>query len=160
MMTQTSPLELKFETREGCTAPTKAYVGDAGWDLYVAPPPDEPEKMCYQLQEGSILRIWTGVKVTFPFGYHGEIRPRSSSPKHGFFIANAPGTIDPSYTGEIIILLRRFKLEGTPSTVYVNVGEKIAQLVITPHYTGGALGGTILHEGVERGEKGFGSSGQ
>ena len=160
MMTQTSPLELKFETREGCTPPTKAYAGDAGWDLYVAPPPDEPEKTSYRMDPGEVLRVYTGVKATFPAGYHGEIRPRSSSPKWGFFIANSPGTIDPSYTGEIIILLRIFPLKNTCTFAYINKGEKIAQLVVTPHYTGGALGGTILHEGIERGEKGFGSSGQ
>ena len=48
----------------------------------------------------------TGLYVEIPDGYEIQVRPRSGlAAKHGISIANAPGTIDPDYRGEITVVL-------------------------------------------------------
>src|ERR1035441_1568324 len=44
----------------------------------------------------------TGIAIELPPGFEGQVRPRSGLAfEHGVTILNSPGTIDPSYRGEI-----------------------------------------------------------
>ena len=71
--------------------------------------------------------IPTGVFMALPQGYEAQIRPRSGlALKHGLSLANAPGTIDADYRGEIGVIL--VNLSKEPYTV--TDGERIAQMVI------------------------------
>jgi dUTP pyrophosphatase len=69
----------------------------------------------------------TNLIIEIPFGYEGQIRPRSGlAIKHNIGLINSPGTIDADYRGELKILLTNFGKE--PFTV--KFGDRIAQLVI------------------------------
>ena len=48
----------------------------------------------------------TGLYIQLPAGYEAQVRPRSGlAAKHGVTVANAPGTIDADYRGEIKVIL-------------------------------------------------------
>ncbi|MBR4437714.1 MAG: dUTP diphosphatase, partial [Bacteroidales bacterium] len=48
----------------------------------------------------------TGLFIELPQGYEAQIRPRSGlAAKYGITVANAPGTIDADYRGEIKVIL-------------------------------------------------------
>ena len=80
--------------------PSYASEGAAGMDIAAAI--DQP--IC--LQPGTIMAIPTGFAMELPAGYEAQIRPRSGlALKHGVTIANAPGTIDSDYRGEIAVIL-------------------------------------------------------
>ena len=69
----------------------------------------------------------TGLYVEIPDGYEIQVRPRSGlAAKHGISIANAPGTIEPDYRGEIKVIL--VNLSNEPFEL--KPGERIAQLVV------------------------------
>ena len=75
--------------------------------------------------------------------------------RHGLTIVNAPGTIDSDYRGEIKVLL--INLGSEP--VRIERGMRIAQMVLAPLCRASLDLVTILDE-TERGEGGFGSTGQ
>ena len=71
----------------------------------------------------------TGLYVKIPDGYEIQVRPRSGlAAKHGISIANAPGTIDPDYRGEITVVL----LNTSNEERRLRRGDRIAQLVFQP----------------------------
>ena len=47
----------------------------------------------------------TGIQVKPQYGYYFEIVPRSSLSKSGYILANSIGIIDPSYSGNLYIVL-------------------------------------------------------
>jgi len=97
----------------------------SGMDLYAAV--DEE----VALEPGERKLIPTGIALSIPKGYEGQIRPRSGLAfRNGVTLVNTPGTIDADYRGEIGILLINFGRQ--PFTV--RRGDRIAQLVITPVY--------------------------
>ena len=78
------------------------------------------------LRPGTIMAISTGFAMQLPTGYEAQIRPRSGlALKHGVTIANAPGTIDSDYRGEIAVILHNSNRAFT-----VTRGMRIAQMVI------------------------------
>lgn len=126
--------------------PTKAYPGDAGWDLYA----DNLEEL--KLVPGARLLIPTGWCFLIPEGYYGRIADRSSIAwKHGCHVI--AGVVDSSYRGEVGVVL--INLSSTP--FFIQPGEKLCQMVITQIYTGGLVEVTELGE-TDRNEGGFGSS--
>jgi dUTP pyrophosphatase len=84
------------------------------------------------------------------------VLPRSGlALKHGIALVNSPGLIDPGYRGEIRVLL----LNTDASAEFkVSVGDRIAQLVLTPFSTAKPIEAPRLSNAI-RGEAGFGSSG-
>jgi len=101
--------------------PTKATSGSAGWDLQA----HLEAAVC--LEPGERVLIPTGIALEIPEGYEGQIRPRSGWAHHtGVTLLNSPGTIDSDYRGEIKILL----INLGPSPVWIQDGDRIAQLVI------------------------------
>ncbi len=91
--------------------------------------------LCAVLNEEAVLKpgerrlIPTGIAVSIPEGYEGQVRPRSGlALKSGISIVNAPGTIDADYRGEIGVIL--INLGDQPFTV--KNGDRIAQLIIAP----------------------------
>ncbi|MGN0087219.1 MAG: dUTP diphosphatase [Alloprevotella sp.] len=98
----------------------------------------------------------TGLRIALPAGYEAQVRPRSGlAAKHGITVANAPGTIDADYRGEICVIL--VNLSSEPFTV--NDGERIAQMVIARHERAEWLPVDTLDE-TERGDGGFGHTGR
>jgi dUTP pyrophosphatase len=51
----------------------------------------------------------SGIALAIPFGFEGQIRPRSGlALKLGVTVLNSPGTIDSDYRGEIGVILANF----------------------------------------------------
>lgn len=99
--------------------------------------------------------IPTGIFIALPEGYEGQVRPRSGlATKHGITVANAPGTVDADYRGELKVTL--VNLSNEPFTV--NDGERIAQLVVARHEHVEWEVAESLDE-TERGAGGWGSTG-
>jgi dUTP diphosphatase len=103
--------------------PSYAHEGDAGCDLVAA----EPASLS---RGGGRATVGTGVHVAIPDGFAGLVLPRSGlATKHGVTCANAPGLVDSGYRGELRVSL----VNLDPHHDYdVEVGDRIAQLVITP----------------------------
>lgn len=122
----------------------------AGMDLYAAVEED--------IHLGSLERclVPTGLMMAIPEGYEAQIRPRSGLAwKHGISIPNSPGTIDSDYRGEIKVMLVNLSTD----TFVITRGMRIAQMVIASVVQMELQVVDSLEE-TERGEGGFGSTGQ
>ncbi|MEM6711652.1 MAG: dUTP diphosphatase [Pseudomonadota bacterium] len=107
------------------------------------------------LEPGARTLVPTGLSMAIPRGFEGQVRPRSGlAAKHGVTVANAPGTIDADYRGEVKVIL--INLGGEPFTI--RRGERIAQLIIAPVIQAGFVEVTEL-PASDRGDGGFGSTG-
>lgn len=129
--------------------PRRAHDGDAGLDLYAAE--------AARLEPGARASVGTGVAVAIPDGHAGLVLPRSGlAARHGITIVNAPGLIDSGYRGEVRVLL----LNTDRHDVFeVEVGDRIAQLLVTPYSGDEPVEVSDLDQTV-RGAGGFGSSGR
>jgi dUTP pyrophosphatase len=108
-----------------------------------------------RIAPGERVLVPTGVRCAIPPGYEGQVRPRSGLAwKHGVTVANAPGTIDPDYRGEVKVILVNL---GDDDFV-IRRGDRIAQLVIAPTVTAEFEYQEELSEST-RGGGGFGSTG-
>lgn len=100
-------------------APVKAHATDAGYDLV--------STVTQKLFSGQRLMVPTGLHVNLPAGTVGYVCSRSGmAAVHGIAVLNAPGVIDPGYTGEVFVNL--INLGSEPYTV--QRGDRIAQLII------------------------------
>jgi dUTP pyrophosphatase len=97
----------------------------------------------------------TGIAVEIPEGYVGLVYPRSSVSKTSMLLANGVGVIDSGYRGEIMLKYRR--LEGK-SGIYTT-GDRVGQLMVVKRPEVELV---VVDElsSTERGEGGFGSTGQ
>ena len=101
------------------------------------------------------MAIPTGFAMQLPTGYEAQIRPRSGlALKHGVTIANAPGTIDSDYRGEIAVIL----LNNSNRAFTVTRGMRIAQMVIAAVTIINPIEVDNLDE-TGRATRGFGSTG-
>ena len=101
--------------------PDYATAGAAGMDIaaYIDAP--------VTLAPFERAAIATGFAMQLPDGYEAQIRPRSGlALKYGIAVANAPGTIDSDYRGEIAVILVN---NGTDDFTITH-GMRIAQMVI------------------------------
>ena len=128
-------------------APVKAHTTDAGYDLVAT--------VTQVLEPGQRARIPTGLHIGLPPNTVGYICPRSGlAAKHRVTVLNAPGVIDPGYTGEILVNL--INLGHLPYTI--QRGDRIAQLII--HHTVEVDWQHVIKlESTERGAHGHGSTG-
>lgn len=135
--------------RPDAVLPRYMTEGAAGMDLSAAL--DAP----VVLAPGERAAIGTGLAMALPAGYEAQVRPRSGlAARHGVTVANAPGTVDADYRGEVRVLLVNLGREP----VTVAPGQRIAQLVIAPV----SRARVTEVEGLppsQRGAGGFGSTG-
>ena len=128
--------------------PENAYKGDAGIDLR------STEEIILKPFERTLVP--TGLAVAIPEGYAGFVLPRSGSAiKQGLSLVNAPGLIDSGYRGELKCIAINMDPENS---IHINVGDRIAQLVIMKVETASLVQVEELDE-TQRGSGGFGSSG-
>ncbi len=126
----------------------------AGLDLAAClPRHDMPKSVT--IEPGEIVKIPLGFAVAIPFGYEGQIRPRSGlATNHGISLPNAPGTIDPDYRGELFIAL----INLSQKAFTINHTDRIAQMIIAPiAHTTICVVDQLDH--TTRGTNGFGSTG-
>ena len=131
-------------------APARTRPGDAGFDLRCVEG--------FVLEPGQRAVVPTGVAVALPEGVAGLVVPRSGlAARHGLSVVNGPGLIDPSYRGEIRVVLVNLgqeRYEGEP-------GDRIAQLLLVPFTAPEArVVETLPASADDRGANGFGSSGR
>jgi dUTP pyrophosphatase len=123
--------------------------GAAGMDLASAA--DGP----ITIAPGQRLGVPTGWSMELPHGYEAQVRPRSGlAARHGVTVANAPGTIDSDYRGEIIVLLVNLGQE----THTISPGDRVAQMVIAPVARANIEEVAELSQ-TDRGTGGFGHTG-
>ena len=126
--------------------PKYAKEGDAGMDLY---------SIGFLYTSTGMLHH-TGLAMEIPPGYVGLIFPRSSISKTDLSLANCVGVIDSGYRGEIMCA---FDITRRDTSKGYEKGDRIAQIIILPYPK---IEFTEVEEldDSERGEGGFGSSGQ
>lgn len=134
---------------DGLPLPAYATPGAAGMDIVAAV--DLP----VMLAPGARMAVPTGLAMAIPHGFEVQVRPRSGlALKHGLTVANAPGTIDSDYRGEVMVLLVNLGAEP----VLIERGQRIAQLVAAP-VTRAAMVVVDSLDATARGQGGFGSTG-
>ncbi len=97
----------------------------------------------------------TGISIALPPGFEAQVRPRSGlAARYGVTVANAPGTIDADYRGEIGVILVNLGKEP----FRITRGMRIAQLIVARHAR--AVWREVSElERTARGAGGFGSTG-
>jgi len=144
--------------------PLYSKVGDAGMDLTAV------TKVVDHAH--GFVEYGTGLAPEIPEGFVGLLFPRSSISKSSFTLSNSVGIIDSNFRGEI---KARFFYNSTGVfQVLINagvirekefenneykVGDRIGQLIIMPYPTITPIWAEELSD-TERGEGGFGSTGQ
>lgn len=143
-------------------APVRAYETDSGWDVFSIG--------SYTIKKNEIKKINTGIHIEIPdplifkilrflrllpVYVEVTVRPKSSSNANGK--PALLGTVDFSYTGELIVILHNI----SNASVKINVNDKVAQICFTPVLTGKGFGMEYRSKIKERtrGSNGFGSTG-
>jgi len=150
-MKHPSGLAIRVVAAKSATLPCYASQEAAGADL------------CAYLPEGPVsipasggrALVPTGLVLEIPYGYEGQVRPRSGlANRYGITVLNSPGTIDSDYRGEVQVILVNHGNEPFE----ISHGQRIAQLVIAPVVQCGFFQAETTSN-TERGEQGFGSTG-
>ena len=129
------------------TIPRRAHHLDAAYDLISLEP--------LSLRPGIVSLASTGLALAVPSGHAGLVLPRSGlALDHSITVLNAPGLIDPGYTGEIQILLINLGRRD----VHLAAGARVAQLLLLP-LARVRLREVRGHVRSVRGSQGFGSTG-
>jgi len=132
---------------ENAQLPTKAHLGDLGYDLYTS------EGTAVFPSETKIVK--TGIAIEFPEGYGGVIKDRSSvATKMEIF--TVAGVIDNGYIGEIKVAF----FNGGLGVQKITAGAKIAQLVLIPTVDFNVIEVDEVVSSDQRGDEGFGSTGR
>ncbi len=130
----------------GLAAPRRATSGSACFDLAAAE--------AATLRRGAVTLVRTGFKMRSPAGTFLEVRPRSGLSTRGVLMANAPGTIDRDYSGEVRVPLT-YLFEGT---YRVEAGDRIGQLRLVEDLPTRFRAGRVAPVASRAG--GFGSTGR
>ena len=134
--------------------PSYETYGAAGADLR-ANLPDDHRDIGIEIAPGHRALIPTGLRLEIPIGYEVQVRARSGlALKHGITLANAIGTIDSDYRGDLGVIL----WNGGADVFRVTHGMRIAQMVVAPVVQATFAIVDALDE-TERGVGGFGSTG-
>jgi len=131
--------------------PERAHPGDLGYDLFSV------ESLTFRQGETKLVR--TGIEMNLPYGFGAIIKDRSSmSFKRGFRVS--AGVIDNGYCNEVCVLLTFVGGPFTADIEFINVGEKIAQMILVPLYIADVVEVDEIIVPDSRGHAGFGSTGK
>lgn len=134
---------------QGLQLPDYATAAAAGADLVAA--------IDGEIELAPLERriVPTGISIALPMGFEAQVRPRSGlAAKHGITVANAPGTIDADYRGEVGVILINLGKEP----FRIERGMRIAQIIVARHARAVWREVSTLDE-TARGVGGFGSTG-
>lgn len=122
--------------------PAAAHAGDAAVDLQTT--------HRVVLDPHTTVDAHTGWRVNLEPNTSGEVLSRSGLSGKGVIVANAPGLVDPGYTGEVIVRLHNL----SSSRMVLDAGSRVAQFRVVPTVI------PLSHVGQpERGDDGLGSTG-
>lgn len=148
------PLEVLF-LNNGATTPFRAYAESAAYDLSACLLNDVGRPFTATIAPHTTKLIGTGLALRPPAGHLVLVCSRSGYAASGVFVANAPGVVDPDYTGEIKVILYNGSLEP----FYVKHRDRIAQALLVPFCPAEMVEVTAFPPS-ERGDRGFGSTGK
>ena len=161
---------------ERAKMPEYANDGDSGMDVFALED--------ITIAPGETKLIKTGIKAALPYGYEFQVRPKSGlSLKTKMRVANAPGTIDSTYRGEIGVIVDNIdppiksieteevwedgKIDSLKvksitygENIYIEAGQKIAQLVLIEVPKVALYKVEEISADTTRGEGGYGSTGK
>ena len=128
--------------------PLYKTAGAAGMDLCACEALSIPPR--------SHAMVRTGLALAIPTGLVGLVCPRSGlAAEKRVTVLNSPGVIDSDYRGEVKVLL----VNHGSFDFEIQVGDRIAQLLITPALRAVVFDGEDLGT-TDRGTGGFGSTGR
>ena len=136
----------------GFGLPRYQRPGDAGADLYVLLP-DEYKGAGMPILPYAHVLLDAGMRIELPDGYYARITHRSST-EYKKHLRVAEGTIDSSYRGQLYTQV----VNDTNEVIYVQHGERLAQMIILPVLQADFQVVDELSV-TERNEGGFGSTG-
>jgi dUTP pyrophosphatase len=132
---------------DGVKVPTKAYDGDAGFDVYSHSP-------ITTLGFGERFKFKLGFALELPEGYVALIQGKSGlASDHGIFTIG--NVIDSTYRGECHAILVCLNV----ASITIKPGQKVAQLLVLPCYTRTEYQIVDQLSDTTRGGGGFGSTG-
>jgi dUTP pyrophosphatase len=145
---ETTPVVRFLRTSPDAQIPTRGTDDAVGYDVR--------STQNYILRPGARVLIDTGWKIAVQDGFEVQVRPRSGlALKKGITVLNTPGTIDPDYRGGLGVIL--INLSEEPFEI--NVGDRIAQLVVAPVTSANMVEVDAFDDATKRGEGGYGSTG-
>jgi dUTP pyrophosphatase len=130
----------------GLPLPARATPGSACFDLVAAAPA--------VLTRTEVVRVRTGLRMRPPAGTFLEVRPRSGLSSQGVMMANAPGTIDRDYSGEIQVPMT-YLFAGE---YRIQPGDRIGQIRLVIDNAATFVAGRVTP--VKGRAGGFGSTGR
>lgn len=137
-------IEIKLD--DNALLPTRGHNTDAGLDLLT------PVDVVIKANDSAVID--TGVHIAIPEGYFGKLESKSGlNVNHN--VVCLGGVIDCGYTGSIKVKL--YNLSDEPMNF--KRGNKVVQLIIQPCLLPDLLVVDSL-EDTERGDNGFGSTGE
>ena len=140
--------------------PEPATIDSAGMDLRVCTKGAEGEPLvgAVVLKAGESALFGTGLAIYLQDAdYVGMVYPRSGlGSKHGIVLGNLVGVIDADYQGELLVCLWNRSQEDYT----INLGERIAQYVVTPVVKPNFAIVKEFSDATDRGAGGFGSTGK
>lgn len=138
--------------RDTARMPQRATTLSSGLDLYA-----DLEEVGGTLRLDAargVVPVPTGIAISLPPGYEGQIRPRSGLWRNGVDVGF--GTVDADYRGELIV---QVTLRAGSEGYTIRHADRIAQLVIAQIALPAVREAAELGE-TERGAGGFGSTGR
>ena len=106
------------------------------------------------LAPGESIILHTGLKIKLPEGYEAQVRSRSG---HNFRkgLVVPTGTIDADYRGEIMVKVYNLSEEDRVIASMERIAQLVISAVVRAEFTE-----VETFEQTERGEQGFGSTGE
>ena len=138
-------IKIKIVNEKAIT-PKKAYMGDAGFDVYSL-----EDKTLYPLER---YKFRLGFCVEFPENYVLMICDKSGLAVN-YGLSTIANIIDSTYRGEIHVVM----INLSENIVEIKQGQKIAQMLLLPCYTGQEIFEIENLSSSSRGSGGFGSTG-
>jgi dUTP pyrophosphatase len=112
-------ISIQYSLLNEAQSPTYATDSSVGMDLY-------SNKENFRLSPGERRFVGTGVFLSVPAGYEGQIRPRADwAGQYGITILNTPGSIDQNVKREIRVLL----FNAGKKVITITRGARIARIV-------------------------------
>ena len=140
------PIKISFKKLTETAIPFKySRENDACMDMYA-----DMEATLYP-HETAIVK--TGIAVEIPHGFEGIVRGRSGLATRGLSVHL--GTIDETYRGDVGVIVTNNSMQ----IAYIHKGNRIAQFTVKPVYPIKLVEADKLTD-TERGEQGYGSSGE
>lgn len=117
-------VDIKVINKGNWSLPEYETSGSAGLDLKAS----IQEPVALKPMERALIP--TGLFMSIPEGYEGQVRARSGlALKHGVTLANGVGTIDSDYRGEIGVILINLGDEN----FIIEDGDRIAQFILNKY---------------------------